>query len=123
MDGPGANLEYLDVITDDLEFSQKLRTAVGQHPKSPGDSQLSALFTQAENYINATGSGYGAVSTTPTYPSLTTFTIDRTNGGHVTAYHGGISIPDYTTRDNIGAGGRTLGEIAINQIGALSIGP
>lgn len=123
IDGVGASLQYLDALTDDLMLSTYLRTECGQHPKARGDTMLTDRFTEYENYINGTGSGYGSVGTNPTFASLTTFLIDRTNGAHVSAYWGGVSIPDHTTRNNIGSNGRSLGEDALRLIGAQSIGP
>jgi hypothetical protein len=124
-DGVGTSLEYLTPFSDDMTRSQALRTVVGQHPKYPGDTKLSTLFTQAENWIQLNGGGYGAVGTAPSDPSLTEHIIDRTSSSDRSLYWDGIEIPGPATRNALmgGAGTRTFGEDAVRRIGNLSIGP
>lgn len=122
----GSSHENIDTITDStagiLAFIAKLRAGCGVQPKDPGISVLSGFFTQAENYVNSTGSGYGAVSQSQSYPSATSFTIIPSNSSHVTAYWGGNSLPSVADRDTINANGVSNGEAWVRAIRRIHYG-
>ena len=111
----GASHQNIDQVTDStagiLAFITKLRACVGVQPKTSGISKLSGYFTQAENYVNGTGSGYGAVEQSINYPSATEFTIIPSNSSHVSSYWGGNAMPSVGTRDVINSDGISAGEV------------
>lgn len=122
----GSSHEYVDTFADTvagrLELITKLRATCGVQPKDPGITALSDKFTQAENYVNSVGSGYGAVASTQSYPSVTSFTIDPTNSSHVSSYWGGNSLPAAADFFTVGGDGITAGETWIRAIRRLSYG-
>lgn len=122
----GASHEYIDSITDDvsgrLAFITKLRKVVGVQPVDPGITTLSSFFTQAENYVNSTGSGYGSVATSQSYPTATDFTIVPSNSSHVSSYWGGNSMPSVANRDTLTSDGITQGEVWMRAIRRLTYG-
>jgi hypothetical protein len=122
----GSTHEYIDTFNDDvtgrLAFIAKLRKVVGVQPKTATITSLSSHFTQAENYVNTTGSGYGTIAHTQSYPSATTFTIDPTNSTHVSTYWGGNSMPSLATRNSLTATGISQGEVWFRAIRRLHYG-
>ena len=125
-DGWGASHQYIDTITDNtagyLTFIEQLRYAIGPQPGARAVSTVDTLLDQCRNYVNSTGSGYGAVATSQSYPTMTDFLIDPTNSTHVSSYWGGNAMPAAADFHTIGSNGRSQLESWVMDIRRVHYG-